>query len=141
MTPPLPRPLKLRTITDSRGSLTAIEPNDGALDFEIRRVFYLHGITPGEARGAHAHRELAQFIVAVHGRLELTLDNGYTRETFILDRPDEGVLVPPMHWGELSGFTEGAVALVLASHPYDESDYIRNYNEFTRLTGCPTSGV
>lgn len=136
MTTQSPMRMFLRTFNDERGSLTALEPRDGVLDFEIRRIYYLHGITEGQTRGAHAHRELEQLIIAVHGRFELLLDNGTHQELFILDRPDEGLRIPRLHWRELRSFSEGAVALVLASQAYDESDYIRDYNEFLEVTSA-----
>jgi hypothetical protein len=134
MTTPAVRRIPLRTFTDERGSLTVVEPGDGRQPFDIHRVFFLHGIPPGQSRGAHAHRRVDQLIIALHGHFDVCIEVDGQREVFRLDRPDEGLLVPPLHWGELHDFAPGAVALVLASEPYDEAEYIRTYDEFKQLS-------
>ncbi|AOT57690.1 MULTISPECIES: sugar 3,4-ketoisomerase [Streptomyces] len=117
--------------TDGRGSLSAVEA-DKALGFEIRRVYYLYDV-PGDAvRGAHGHRRLEQLLVAVHGSFRITLDDGFSRDTVVLDDPARGLRVGPMVWRELTGFSPGAVALVLASRPYEDDDYYRDHDTFLR---------
>lgn len=114
---------------DERGSLVVIETGR-EVQFNISRVFYSYGVPPKVARGGHAHRELQQFIIALCGSFTVLLDDGTSRSRYVLDQPSLGVYVPPMHWTDLENFTPGAVCLVLASLPYDEADYFRNYDEF-----------
>ena len=82
-----PRLVALKTLVDERGALTAIEPGDGALPFDIKRIYYIHNFAEGITRGYHAHRELEQLMIAIAGQLEVTLDDGFTRATFVLDDP------------------------------------------------------
>lgn len=96
----------------------------------MKRVYYLYDIPGGESRGAHAHKELKQLIIAASGSFEVTLDDGNVKRTFTLNRPYQGLLVVPGIWRELNNFSSGAVCLVMASLPYDEKDYIREYDHF-----------
>jgi hypothetical protein len=98
--------------------------------FAIKRVFYLYDVPGGADRGAHAHRELQQLIVAASGSFAVVLDDGQSRRTVSLDRSYYGLYVPNMIWAQVTGFCTGAVCLVFASLTYDESDYIRDYQEF-----------
>lgn len=119
---------------DARGSLSFLE-GGRHVPFDIKRIFYLHDLTPGSSRGGHAHRRLHQVIVALHGSFKVTLDDGASRDTYLLDRPNRGLHVVPGTWNELTDFSAGAVCLVLASDYYDEADYIRDYDEFLRIAG------
>lgn len=125
-----PRLVDLKTLVDERGALTAIEPGDGTLPFDIKRVYYIHNLIEGITRGHHAHRELEQLMIAVAGQLEVTLDNGFDRATFVLDNPAHALWIPKSYWRELSARAPGTVALILASRPYEEADYIRDYDTF-----------
>jgi hypothetical protein len=99
--------------------------------FAVRRVYYLYDVPGGAERGGHAHRDLQQLIVCAAGAFDLVLDDGRGRRTLRLDRPDTGVYIPQLLWRELLHFAPGTVCMVLASRPYDEADYIRDYGEFT----------
>jgi hypothetical protein len=110
-----------------KGNISVIE-NGISVPFEVRRTYYLYDIPGGESRGGHAHRELSQLIIAVSGSFDVRLDDGNIKRTFTLNRPYQGLLVVPGIWRELDDFSSGAVCLVLASHRYDEKDYIREYN-------------
>lgn len=123
------RLLRLPTLVDPRGALTVLEA-DKSVPFAIERVYYLHGVPVGATRGGHAHRVLHQLLVAVAGRFEVTLDDGRTRRRFALDRPDQGLYVPPGVWREIDDFGPGSVCLTLASHPYDPAEYVRDYEAF-----------
>lgn len=114
---------------DPRGSLSVVEVGKN-LDFEIKRVYYLYDLPVATVRGAHAHRNLRQVVIAVHGCFEITVDDGLRRGRFVLDHPSRGVLIGPMVWRNLTNFSRGAVGLVLASEHYDEDDYYREYDEF-----------
>ena len=114
-----------------KGNITVVE-NSFTVPFDIQRTYYLYDIPGGESRGGHAHKELRQLIVAASGSFTVTLDDGKVRRSFVLNRPYQGLLVVPGIWGTLDDFSSGAVCLVLASHIYDEHDYIRDYQDFIR---------
>jgi dTDP-4-dehydrorhamnose 3,5-epimerase-like enzyme len=121
----------LPKIVDSRGNLTFVE-SMRHLPFEIRRVFYLYDIPTGESRGAHAHRTLHQFLICLSGAFDVELSDGSSSIVAHLNRPWKGLWVPPMLWACEKNFDPGSVCLVLASDMYNESDYIRNYDEYLR---------
>ena len=100
------------------------------IPFEIKRVFYLYDIPGGEARGAHSHKQCHQFLIAASGSFEVVLDDGVNKRTVRLDRPYYGLHIPPGIWAAEQGFSSGSICLVLASHIFDEEDYIREYLQF-----------
>ena len=115
-----------------KGNLSVIE-NEKTIPFSVKRVYYLYDIPGGESRGGHAHKKLEQLIVAASGCLDVILDDGKVKRTFTLNRPYQGLHIVPGIWRELTNFSSGSVCLVLASHPYEESDYIRKYNDFFNI--------
>ena len=115
--------------SDRKGNLSVVE-NGVTLPFDVKRVYYLYDVPGGESRGAHAHRELEQLIVAASGSFKVTLDDGKNKRSFILNRPYQGLYVKPGLWRDLEDFSSGAVCMVLASELYDAADYIRDYQEF-----------
>jgi hypothetical protein len=119
---------------DMRGKLCFIE-GGVHVPFDVRRVFYLYDVSPGEARGGHAHKALEQVFVAIAGAFTVTIDDGSAKRTLRLDTPSRGLYVAPMTWAVLEGFSAGAVCMVLASQRYDESDYYRDYDIFLRAVG------
>lgn len=123
--------IKFKSLGDSRGELIALEANKD-IPFDVKRVYYVYGTHPEAVRGLHAHRELKQVAVAIHGSCCFILDNGKTREKVILNRPDQGLLIDSCMWREMHDFSNDCVLVVLASEHYDESDYIRNYEEFVK---------
>lgn len=114
---------------DPRGSLTYIYESN-TVPFPIKRVFYIYDVPAGKDRGAHAHKECWQFIIAASGALEVYLNDGVNEKAVLLNRPFQGLLVPPGIWAQEREFTSGALCLVLASHEYYEGDYIHNFNEY-----------
>lgn len=122
--------IDLPKISDQRGNLTFIE-GSRHVPFDIKRVYYLYDVPGGSERGAHGHKELHQLMIAMSGSFDVTLDDGNNRRKFSLNRPYYGLYVPPMTWRELDNFSSGAVCMVLASDVYDESDYFREYSDFT----------
>lgn len=114
---------------DERGKLVALEEFKD-IPFEIKRVYYMYDTTPGVVRGKHAHKSLQQILVCIHGSCKILLDNGKEKKVVPLERPYEGVYVSNVMWREMYDFTQDAVLMVLASGMYDESDYIRDYEEF-----------
>lgn len=115
--------------SDRKGNITVVE-NQNTVPFDVKRTYYLYDVPGGESRGGHAHRELSQLIVAASGSFSVTLDDGNVKRTFTLNRPYQGLYVVPGIWRTLDDFSSGAVCLVLASHGYDEADYIRDYKDF-----------
>ncbi len=115
--------------SDRSGNLTVVE-NGKTLPFDVKRVYYIYDVPGGENRGAHAHKELSQLIVAASGSFTVTLDDGSYKRSFFLNRPYQGLYVKPGLWRDLVDFSSGAVAMVLASDVYLQSDYIRSYEDF-----------
>lgn len=118
---------------DDRGSLVALE-GEKTVPFAIQRVYYLFGTKLDVSRGFHAHKKLQQVAVCVTGRCRMVLDDGQKREAVWLDSSTKGVALPTMVWHEMHDFSPDCVLLVLASEHYDEADYVRNYEDFLRLS-------
>ena len=116
-------------IQNRAGNITPIQ-NNIEVPFEIKRVYYLYDVPGGESRGAHAHKELEQLIIAASGSFDVTIDDGKNKKTISLNRPNFGLHLKPGMWRELSNFSSGSICLVLASLLYDEADYIRDYDQF-----------
>ncbi|MBO7239200.1 MAG: FdtA/QdtA family cupin domain-containing protein [Bacteroidaceae bacterium] len=125
---------KLKTFTDKRGSLTIAEEGID-VPFRIQRVYWIHGVPQGEERGKHSNKVSSEFVVAVSGSVDITLEDINGRTTYHLDAKDKGLLIPPDTWDEIRNFSPDAVLLVLASHSYDESTYIHSYDEFLKHIG------
>ncbi|WP_293667280.1 FdtA/QdtA family cupin domain-containing protein [uncultured Parabacteroides sp.] len=121
--------IQLPRIENKKGNIT---PSVGLknIPFDIEWVFYTYDIPGGEARGAHAHKECHQLLVTASGSFEAVLDDGINRRTILLNRPCYGLHIFPDIWAAEQRFSSGSICLVLAFHKYDESDYIRNYNDF-----------
>lgn len=130
--------VNLPRITDPRGNLSFIEAGR-PVPFEIRRTYWIYDVPGGETRGGHAYRELQECFVALSGSFDVVLDDGLERRTFSLNRSYQGLLVPQMIWRRLDNFSTNAVCLVLASLPYDETDYIRSYGDFLKAA-LPRAG-
>jgi hypothetical protein len=126
--------IELPKIIDPRGNLSVIE-GGRQIPFDIKRIFYLYDVPTGADRGAHAHRKLFQFLICLSGSFDVSLDDGKDQSVVHLNRPWQGLLVPPLMWAAEINFDPGSVCLVLASAYYDEADYIRDYEEFLRLAG------
>lgn len=127
------RMIDIRKYSDDRGFLSVVEVGVD-IPFDIKRVYYLY-LVPEAARGAHAHKQLQQLMIATSGSVHVTLDDGHNKKTFILDKPWKGLLVVPGMWRTLDDFSGGAVCMVLASERYDVEDYIRDYQEFLKYKG------
>lgn len=121
--------IQVSKISNRAGNISIVEGLKN-FPFEIRRVFYLYDIPAGEDRGAHAHKECHQFIIAASGSFEIFMDDGVNKKTLTLNRPFYGFHIPPGIWAHEMNFSSGAICLVLTSHKYDEKDYIRYYSEY-----------
>jgi len=126
--------IEFSTIENREGSLSIIE-NDVSIPFSIKRAFYIYDIPAGKDRGAHAHKRCHQLLVAACGSFEVEMDDGKSKRTVVLNRPYFGLHIPPGIWAAEKGFSGGSICMVLASHTYDEHDYIRDYEKFKQYFG------
>ena len=123
--------INFQPLGDERGSLVALEGNK-SVPFDIKRVYYIFGTKEGVSRGFHAHLNLKQVAVCVTGSCRFVLDNGKQREEVVLDKSTTGLLINDLTWREMYDFSPDCVLMVLANEHYDESDYIRDYQEFLK---------
>jgi hypothetical protein len=121
--------IELPKIENRSGNLTSIQ-NSIEIPFDIKRIFYLYDIPGGKDRGAHAHIECHQFLIAGSGSFDVLLDDGKSKKLVTLNQPYRGLHIPPGIWASEINFSSGSICLVLASHKYDEKDYIREYDKF-----------
>lgn len=121
--------IELPKIENRSGNLTSIQ-NSIEIPFDIKRIFYLYDIPGGKDRGAHAHLKCHQFLVAGSGNFDVLLDDGKSKKLVQLNKPYIGLYIPPGIWASEINFSSGSICLVLASHKFEESDYIRDYKEF-----------
>ena len=126
------RRIDLPKIDDPRGNLTFIE-GLRHVPFEIQRVFYLYDVPTAESRGAHAHHAQHQFLVCLSGSFDVAVDDAADTRRIHLNRPWQGLHIPPMIWAAEINFDPGSVCLILSSGYYDEADYVREYDEFLQL--------
>jgi dTDP-4-dehydrorhamnose 3,5-epimerase-like enzyme len=123
------RLIELPQVKDARGNLTFVE-TERQVPFVFRRIYYLYDVPGGASRAGHAHKKLEQFLIAMSGSFDVTLDDSREKRKFHLNRSYYGLYVPPMVWREIDNFSSGSVCLALASDYYDESDYYREYDDF-----------
>lgn len=120
---------EFKILGDHRGQLTVLEANK-EVPFDIKRVFYIYGTQLGVPRGNHSHYKTKQLLIAINGSCKVTLDDGKTKSTFDLNKPNIGLFQDALIWGSMHDFSSDCVLLVLADNYYDESDYIRSYDKF-----------
>lgn len=125
--------ITLHTISDPRGNLTVAEEYK-ELPFDLKRAYWITNVPKGGSRGGHAHKRLRQVLIAVHGSFTVNLDNGKEKKQYLLNNPEEGLLIDTEIWRTLDDFSSGAVCLVLASELYDPDDYLYEYDEFIEYT-------
>ncbi|OAA26945.1 hypothetical protein AT15_06245, partial [Kosmotoga arenicorallina S304] len=124
--------ISIQTIKAKEGVLSVIESKNAKL-FDFKRIYYIYGVPVGTVRGHHAHKVLKQILVCVYGAIEIMYNDGKKKGYTVLDNPSKGLYVGPGIWHTMKWLKDHSVLLVLASDYYDESDYIRNYDEFIRL--------
>lgn len=120
--------INIPKVVDSRGNLAIIEKD--VIPFKIERVYYLYDVPTDAYRGGHAHKEQLEVLIALSGSFEVVLDDGIKKTKVMLNKPNNGLLIPTKIWRELKNFSSGSVCLVLASGVFSEKDYIRDYEEF-----------
>ncbi|WP_395611401.1 sugar 3,4-ketoisomerase [Pseudomonas sp. B22129] len=120
---------ELKVIGDDRGSLIALEQGRD-IPFDVRRAYYIFNTKSGVSRGAHAHHRLEQYIVCLSGKCRILIDDGLEKRSIWLDAPNKAIHIKNLIWREMHDFSEDCVLLVFASNHYDESDYLRNYDDF-----------
>ena len=125
--------LRLPKIPDGRGNLSFFE-NSNQIPFDIHRVYWIYDVPGGEMRGGHAYKELQEVIIALSGSFDVVLHDGNTEQRFTLNRSYYGLYIPRMTWRSLENFSTNALAFIAADAPYDESDYIRDFETFKRMT-------
>ena len=123
--------INIPNISESNGSLAFAELGK-QIPFEVKRFFYVYGVRGGDVRGQHAHRKSSQFLICPYGLVTVTCDDGTNKETFYLDSPSRGLLIPPMIWAEQL-YNKESVLMVLSDTYFDEADYIRDYSYYKEL--------
>lgn len=125
------RLINFKVFGDERGKLISLE-SAPFVPFDIQRVYYIFDTHPDQVRGKHAHMSLEQVVVAMDGACEFVLDDGYTRESVWLNRPDVGLYIGQGLWREMRHFSYGCKLMILASDKYNENEYIRDYQTFIK---------
>jgi dTDP-4-dehydrorhamnose 3,5-epimerase-like enzyme len=121
--------IELPNLGDHRGSLVVAEANRN-IPFSIQRLYYIFAAQPDVPRGFHAHKELQQIAFCIQGSCKMLMNNGKEKQEILIGQSNKGLFIPPMVWHEMHDFSEDCILLVLASDHYNESDYIRNYDQF-----------
>jgi hypothetical protein len=127
-----PEIIQLPKFLDPRGNLSFIEDNN-QIPFKISRTYWIYDVPGGEVRGAHAYKSLQEFIVALSGSFDVVLHDGKQEHRFHLNRSYYGLYVPKMYWRSMENFSTNSVAMILADQEYNESDYIRDFEQFKKL--------
>lgn len=125
--------IELPKIHNRSGNITVLENWKKILPYDVKRIFYLYDIPGGESRGAHAHKECHQFLIAASGSFEVLLDDGRTKRQIQLNRAYIGLHIPPGIWASEVNFSSGSICLVLVSQLYNIGDYIRDYEEYLKF--------
>lgn len=124
------RKINLPVVEDTRGNLAFIQ--EDVIPFVFKRVYYLFDVPSTAFRGGHSHIDQSEFLIPLSGSFEVVTDDGTTKTTHIMNKPNIGLYIPTGIWRELQNFSSGAVCLVLASDVFKEEDYIRNYDDFIK---------
>jgi dTDP-4-dehydrorhamnose 3,5-epimerase-like enzyme len=120
--------IKIPKVHDERGSLGVIEKS--IIPFTMKRVYYLYDVPSDSFRGGHAHKKQESVIIALSGSFEVVLDDGTTKKSVVLNKPNQALYIPTGIWREIENFSSGSVCLVLASTEFEEVDYIRSYEKY-----------
>lgn len=131
----MPKLIQLPKKLDARGNLSFLEEGNH-FPFKINRIYWIYDVPGGEIRGGHAYKELEEVIIALSGSFDIAIHNGETETVYSLNRSYTGLLLPKMMWRRMENFSTNAVALVIASLPYNEEDYIRDFDDFKLLSNA-----
>ena len=123
--------INLEIVHNDSGNISVLE-NGKNIPFDVNRVYYLYDVPAGARRGGHAHYELEQYVIAASGSFTFVLDDGKNKKEIFLNHPNKALHIKQGIWREMKGFSSGSICLVLASHAYNEADYIREYQEFLK---------
>jgi dTDP-4-dehydrorhamnose 3,5-epimerase-like enzyme len=126
--------IDFKSLGDGRGELFSIEGNQN-IPFAIKRVYYMFGMQSELPRGFHAHKELQQVAICIKGSCKLVMDDGTTKEQVLIGKPSTGIVIDKLIWHEMHDFSEDCILMVIASNSYDESDYLRSYDDFLNFVG------
>lgn len=126
-----PQLKEVKVLGDERGQLVVFE-GEKEIPFQIKRVFHIYGTQEGIQRGQHSHYKTKQFLVAIKGECKVILDNGIEKKTYTLNKPNVGLFQNALIWGTMYDFSQDCILIVFANTNYDESDYIRDYNQFLK---------
>lgn len=126
--------IELPSVEDPQGNLVFGE-GERHVPFPIARVYHVYDVPADAKRGGHAHRRIEQLVICLNGGFEVGVEDGSQSDSFIMDNPRFGLYLPPMIWHDLTGFAAGSAYYVVSSGVYDETEYIRDYDEFQRLAG------
>lgn len=121
--------INLPRILDYRGNLSFIEEHNH-IPFKIERSYWIYDVPGGEKRGGHSYLENQEFIVALSGSFDIILDNGKNINVYHVNRSYYGLYIPNGIWRQMENFSTNSLALILASNPYNPTDYVYDYNEF-----------
>lgn len=127
--PPVPQIVQLARNIDKRGNLSFFE-NNHQIPFAIKRTYWIYDVPGGESRGGHAYHTSEEFVVALSGSFDVILDDGNEKQVFSLNRSYYGLYIPKMYWREVNNFSTNSLALIVTNTEYNESDYIRDYDDF-----------
>lgn len=127
-----PQIIDLPKICDPRGNLTFVEESVH-VPFAIARAYWIYDVPAGEERGGHSHHQLHQLLVAVSGSFDVNVTDGFARRTYSLNRPFQGLYLPPGIWSDITNFSSGGVCMSLVDQPFSEEDYVRDFDVFMAL--------
>ena len=126
--------IDFKSLGDERGQLFSLEAKQN-IPFDIKRVYYMFGMQGDVPRGFHAHKVLQQVAICIKGSCKMIMDDGKAKEEVVIDKPNTGIMIDKLIWHEMHDFSEDCILMVIASDLYDESDYLRNYNDFSNFVG------
>lgn len=124
--------VELPKFCDPRGNLSFVEQNNH-IPFPIKRTYWIYDVPGGESRGGHAYKKTDEFIIAISGSFDVTVDDGEEKRTFTLNRSYYGLYIPKGFWRTMDNFSTNSLALEFASTPYDRSDYVEDYDEYLKM--------
>lgn len=124
--------IELPRFMDPRGNLSFVEQNNH-IPFEIQRTYWIYDVPGGEERGSHAYKSTNEFIIAIAGSFDVTIDDGIHKKTFTLNRSYYGLYIPKGLWRKIDNFSTASLALEFADTQYNRNDYVEDYAEYKKM--------